>query len=39
MAACKKGGDEAQAAGANDLAVVTVGPENIAVVSMTQTES
>jgi RND family efflux transporter MFP subunit len=39
MAACKKGGDEAQAAGANDLAVVTVGPENIAVVSMTQIES
>ena len=39
IAACKKSGDEAKAAGADDIAAVTVGPENVAVVSMKQIET
>ena len=39
MAACKKSGDEAKAAGADDVAAVTVGPENVAVVTMKKIET
>ena len=39
MAACKKNGDEAKAAGADDIAAVTVGPENVAVVTMKKIET
>jgi membrane fusion protein (multidrug efflux system) len=39
MAACKKSGDEAKAAGADDIAAVTVGPENVAVVAMKKIET
>ena len=39
MAACKKSGSDAKAAGADDIAAVTVGPENIAVVAMKKIET